>query len=140
MVSSEAPRSETTISTNATYYGVTISKHQKLDYVDKSDLDTVIVELKQRLNTFNPLIVRYENSGKYGQLHCHIYGSIKEYFRYKNNNSILGYRIQWDRLKTQKDKFEWVKYINKEVNNKYRQDQILMENLYKYKYGFTDSI
>lgn len=137
MESSEAPRSrKTTVKTNATYFGVTISSHTKTGYVDKSNLEAIMKTLKERLNTLNFLLIRYENSGKYAQLHMHALVKVRESFRYSQNCSIDGFHILWKKLHSRKDTVEWVNYCNKEAYHRFSQEQILAHNYYKHNYGF----
>ena len=104
MILKRSLRSKATVKTYDTYYGVTVSKHQKTDYVDKSDLDQVLTELKLRLNTLNILHQRYENSGKYRQLHVHTYCKLNEYINYRDHCSINGFHVKFDRLRKVNDR------------------------------------
>lgn len=145
-------RSETTMKTDAIdictsnaqiakkyCYAITISKHQKKDYVDKSELNDVLTILKQRNTTLNIHSYVYENSGKYKQLHFHGTGQATVPIYYKKNCSINGFRIEWKLMKSATDRARWSKYISKEAYNRYAQEHILEENYYHYN-NFWDNM
>lgn len=127
------------LSDNATYYGITISKHRKKDYVDKSDLLAVIAKLKQKLVTLDVFDYHYENSGKYRQLHFHGTATSKWNIHYRENNSIDGFRIEWKKIKDKANLDTWMAYTSKEASNTITQDQILQENYYLNNYAFSPS-
>lgn len=131
-------RSKATIKTNGMHtYLLTISKHQKKDYVDKSDLNAIIVTLKWKHPSLTFTEYSYENTGKYRQLHFHGLCRVNGKIMYKDNNSINGYRLQW---KPVWDTAGAIKYITKDTQgNKYRQEQILVENYYNHNYGFIST-
>ncbi len=128
--------SEARIKTYGNTYALTIIRHQKLDYVDKSDLDAVITELKIRLNTMNVLLYAYENSGKYRQLHFHGTVKVNEYIKFKELASINGFFVSFKKLATATDRLKWDAYITKEDFNKYEREQTLIINYYNHNYGF----
>lgn len=119
-------------------YALTISKHQKKDYVDKSDLDATIVSLKWTLTDLTFVEYTYENSGKYQQLHIHAIVQTKKPVFFKKNNSLNGFRLQWKKLYNQKHIKGWRAYCRKEVDCKARQEQIFEENYYNHNCFFTD--
>lgn len=108
-------------------YEVTISKHQKKDYVDESNIHDVISKLKFKNTTLYLIDKVYENSGKYSQLHLHGTALSNKPIYFKENNSILGFRIQWKRTYLNRLK-GWHKYCHKEINSKYAQENTLLEN------------
>ncbi len=133
-IKTKIPRSAATIVANGKYtYFLTICKHQTKDYVTKQDLNNVITLLKLRNPTLVIETYIYEISPKYKQLHFHGTCTANKLICYKHNNSLLTYRVYWQRvynLKTLTD------YITKNVSNKYEQEQVLYTNWYNHHYGF----
>lgn len=137
-------RSVATIKTNARHstgqysYAVTISKHQKKDYVDKSEIENVLSILIRNNDgkklSFGPVV--YENSGQYSQLHLHGVCTSVTSIYFKENCSIDGFRIQWKRIHSRVDYDKWIDYITKEVRNQFDQNDVLICNFYNYNYAF----
>lgn len=115
-------------------YLITFAKHRVKDYVSKEDLDTVHGELKKVISHFYMPLYAYEISPKYLQLHLHGLAFTKKPIRYKNYNSILGFRIQW---KPCYNKRRAIDYIYKDATNKWEQEQILDINYYLHHFSFT---
>lgn len=116
-------------------YLLTITKHQKKDYVSKENLNTVITELKLRLPTLHFTHYAYENSGYYKQLHFHGVCTARTGVSYRKNASIFGYQLMW------KPVFNLagaISYVTKEACSKASQADILVENYYNHNYGFLD--
>ncbi len=136
--------SKTTIDTNGIYglmngegfkhiYLLTIAKHQVKDYVSQNDLLRVHTALKCRLADLYVPLVAYEISPKYRQLHMHGIALTKRAVFFKENCSILGFRIQWRKIY---DLEKAIQYVYKDAYNSYIQEQILIMNYYSHHYGF----
>lgn len=113
-------------------YFLTIAKHQVKDYVSEFNIACVIHELKRRLS-FKVIDIVYEIDRKYDQLHCHVLIRSHRFINYKNNTSIIGFRVYWLPVKGDKGV---ISYMHKDSCNKYEQEQILLTNYYRHHYGF----
>lgn len=118
-------------------YALTISKHAKREYVTEGEIFETLKVLKERLNTLKVNMARYEIGGKYHQLHGHLIVTVGEFFKYKENNSINGFFLKWKPLNNIDG---WVSYINKDVCNKYEQDEVFTLNHYRNTYSFVDTL
>ncbi len=136
--------SKTTIDTNSIHevmtkgnykfmYLLTIAKHQVKDYVSVKDLQDVHWALKCRLTDLYVPLLSYEVSPTYRQLHMHGIAITKRAVFYKENCSLLGYRIQWSRIYDLK---RAIQYVFKDAHNRYEQEQIIQQNYYRHHYGF----
>ncbi len=115
------------------FYMVTIAKHQVKDYVHKSNLVKVVSHLKLKHDSLHVIKYCYELSKCYSQLHFHGIFRLSHRITYKDNNSVLGFRVQW------KPVYDWqgaIDYIDKECYNQFSLDQILSTNYYRHHYGF----
>ncbi len=124
-------------------YLLTISCQQKSNFVCKKDLDEVLLWLKMNETSFHVYKFVYERSGKYSQFHFHGIIGISSYFRWKPfaqygdseymNNT---FRVQWKRINNYEGA---VSYVYKDTHNCYaKQQQIFMENVYKYHFFNMD--
>ncbi len=114
-------------------YMVTIAKCQKLDYVEPSQLNSVMLWLKIKQRTLHVDDYTYENDGKYRQLHMHSIVTVKRPVYYKYNNKHNGFYIDW-KLITDLDGA--YRYIHKHAYNEHEQQMIINENYIRNNYMF----
>ncbi len=132
----EPTRNEVTIS-----YMVTISCQQKKEFIDKVMPDEIIIWLKMCIPSLKVKEFVYENSGKYGQLHFHGIVLVRKGFSYRKFTSYgdarvdISYRIQWTKIEDLQGARE---YIKKDITYN-SQDEILVNNLFKYKFFNMDT-
>ncbi len=125
-------------------YLLTISSQQKLQFIQKSDLDDVLKWLHQNIPAFHVYRSSYERSGKYSQLHFHGIISVGNYFHWKPYVQYgdadfmhLTFRVQWQRIR---DVHGATSYVFKDTHNdSIKQDQIFQENVFKYNYFNIDT-
>ncbi len=125
-------------------YLLTISCQQKKAFVQQSDLDEVLLWLKMNEDTFHVYKQSYERSGKYLQLHFHAIVGIRTTFRWRPYTQYgdtevmaLTFRVHWSRVT---DYPGAVLYVYKDTkNNSVVQQQIFIQNLYKYHYFNMDT-
>lgn len=133
MTKSNIPRSEATFKGYYTpyvknLYLLTITKHQKLDYVLPCDIIQVIETLKSEIINFRILDFSFETSGLYSQLHFHCICSIDSFFKFKNYKSLYGFQLYWKTVTKLKGALN---YIYKDTNKMpHLQDEILVLNQY----------
>ncbi len=125
-------------------YLLTVSCQQKQNFISKSDLRDVILWLKMSIQSFKVYNYSYERSGYYNQLHFHGIISASRYHRWKPYTQygdfeycVNTFRIQWSRIH---DYDGAVSYVYKDTfNDPIKQDQIFIENIYKYHYFDMDT-
>ncbi len=140
MKSSRLSRSKATIKNNGLhrkhfFYLLTIAKHQVKDFVDQLQLDAIVNYIKLVHDSLHIITHSYELSNKYDQLHFHAIVRLSHRIIYKDNNSHKGFRLQW------KPVYNWHgahTYITKDATDKYKQEQILLENFYHHNYAFIN--
>ncbi len=125
-------------------YLLTVICQQKLKFVCKRDLDSVLLWLKMNISSLKVYQSCYERSGVYSQLHFHGIVSTSSYFRWKPyiqygdtevNNCT--FRVHWSRIH---DYEGAVSYVYKDTHNcDVKQSQIFNENIFKYHYFNMDS-
>ncbi len=110
-------------------YILTINCQQKTSHVNKDDLDAIIYHLKQCGVEFH--IIRYENSGKYSQLHIHSLasynGSYKKLTQYGDARIWKSFQVNFKKITGSAE--GPIAYINKEDSL-----NALTENYFKNKY------
>ncbi len=122
-------------------YLITIRKHQVLDYVTYDDLRICVVALKLRLPYLHVICSGYEVHGLYRQLHVHLVCYNKGSINYRSINNYFkncGFIIHFTRcfVNDHEDMNRIVSYVCKYDKNEYDRDVILIENYYRYHYGF----
>jgi len=125
-------------------YLLTVICQQKLNYISKQSLDSVLLWLKMNISSLKVYQRCYERSGVYSQLHFHAIVKTSSYFRWKPfiqygdtevNNCT--FRVHWSRIH---DYEGAVSYIYKDTHNcAVLQSQIFAENMFKYHYFDMDS-
>lgn len=118
-------------------YMVTIRKHQVLDFVTtcelQSILDRLIIKDLGWTSCYCDNIV-FEVDSKYKQLHLHCIMHSSRNFKYSKYTQRLGFRIHFREVYN----FDGaVGYLNKQVSNRFEQDQLISENYYLHHYGFA---
>lgn len=138
MKSNITTRSETTRIDNTLHnvtekynkkYFITIRKHQVKDYVDVQEIMNIIEFLMNKLPSLRLGSNSFEVDKKHRQLHFHSIVYLNEYLRYKAVSSFGGFRIFW---KPVYDTNKLLKYITKDCNNKYKQEEIIFDNFYEH--------
>ncbi len=116
-------------------YLITITKYQKLDYVEQHSLDEVVRYLNVEMKSLVVHDKVYESSGLYKQLHIHAIVSIAKEVRYSD------YIYRWFDFKVQYSKIYdlsgAIKYLYKEAKSDLHQENILLYNYFKV-YRFID--
>lgn len=123
-------------------YLLTIRCCQVLNYIDKKDIDEVILWLKMCIKTLHIATFSYERGGGYKQLHYHAVVHVPVGFRYTpyvkygDKKHTTQFKIHWSRITETPERV--VRYINKELvyNN---QDDIFIMNIYNYHYFNLDT-
>jgi len=110
-------------------YLLTITKYQKLDFVDESELRLVMEYLKDNKVYF--IDYAMETSGMYRQLHLH--AVVKYRGRYKFLSKFGNFRVHWSPVTDINGAF---RYIYKDAYNRDMQSQILVINQYSYEPKF----
>ncbi len=125
-------RNAVTIDTTYLRYMVTISCQQKLDYINKSSLDSVILYLKLAVPRLKLLLHVYENTGRYKQLHWHGLITVPYPFYYRRhthysaNQDGNSFRIQWTPVTFLKGA---ISYLQKDLRYQ-TQNDIFLNNYY----------
>ncbi len=123
-----------------TLYMITITANKRNIYIDKDNIDSVIIWL--RMNNIKVSDIAYEISGLYKQLHAHALAFVPRGFRwspytqYGDKIHCIGFHIHWDRSN---NKAGAIRYITKEASNPIKQDQIITSNYYKKHFFDIDS-
>ncbi len=115
-------------------YMITIRKHRVKDFIQRADLDDVVLTILSKLVHLDIIHSAYETSVKrYRQLHYH--GIVLSPYRvyYKDNCKYNGYQIHWSPIRSMKRS---IRYIYKQAYNTYSQEQVFIENYYNNNYGF----
>ncbi len=117
-------------------YMITIRKHQVKDFVSVSELrDTLDYLIIEQLGWSTCCIsnVVYEIDPIYSQLHLHCIMHAKRNFKYSRYTRAGPFRIHFRRVY---DLGGMERYLTKQIPDKYRQEQLIIENHYNYHYGF----
>ncbi len=104
-------------------YLITICKAQKLDYVDESELRSVMSYLFEHKHYFKDYT--FERHGKYRQLHCHAIVDTQPIYK---TFKVIPFRVYYSPVYDIKGAMN---YLHKDAYNRYRQEQILAENQYQ---------
>lgn len=109
-------------------YFITIRKHRVKEYVDVDDIINIIEYLYTKIPSLRLGIYSFEIDKKYRQLYFHgLVQMKKQYFNYKSVVSHNGFRIYW---KPVYHHYGLKKYINKDIHNKYKQEEIISDNYF----------
>ncbi len=109
-------------------YILTISKHQKLDFVHESDLQTVYIQFCMRFPNWHNQIIGVEAHGLYRQLHMHCVGYSRRMLHFTKSSLSFGdgFYAHLERITTiDPDVYD---YIQKNDGNIYQREQICAQN------------
>ncbi len=116
-------------------YMVTIHKYQKKDFVTHIEILEVVNWLYSRIPFMKTKNLVFEIDHKYLQLHGHCFVRTNEPISFKKHCKHNGFGVYWRPIYDYKGACD---YLKKQVKNKYEQDQILLENYFRYNYAFDD--
>ncbi len=108
-------------------YLVTIRKHQVLDYVDVTDLDSVAFQIFEVSNL--ALDTYADELDTHNHLHRHMLCKIKKSFKYKPFTSLSGFKVQYDTV-AKGDEEKVRKYIHKNWDQCHIQCALAHDNQY----------
>lgn len=109
-------------------YFITIRKHRVKDFVDVQEIMNILEKLYTVIPSLRLGINIFEIDKKYNQLHYHAIVKMEnKYFNYKTASSFNGFRIYWSPIYSH---CGLKKYIQKDVHNKYQQEEIINNNFY----------